>query len=103
MKSIIQTESDACYRCNSAIGTVDHHMLQGVPRRRYCEEDGLKIRLCTACHEFIHSSAGTKQLLEYKRLAQTKWEESRRTQMEAEGKDVREAWIARYGRSYLDD
>ena len=101
MKSIIQTESDSCYLCNAAIGTEDHHMIQGSPRRRYCEEDGLKIRLCHSCHMFLHSSAGSTKLREYKRLAQTKWEESRRTQMEADGKDVRAEFIKRYGRSYL--
>lgn len=101
MKSIIQTDGMSCYKCGAAIGTEWHHMIPGSPRRRYCEEDGLKIRLCHECHEFLHSSAGSRQLLEYKRLGQTKWEESHRTLLEAEGKDTREEFIKRYGRSWL--
>ena len=92
MKSIVQTDGTYCFECKMAIGTEDHHLIPGNPQRKYCEADGLKVRMCRECHDFIHSSKGSSKLLEYRRLGQTKWE--------AVYGD-REAFIKRYGRSWL--
>lgn len=101
MKSIIQTDGTYCFRCKNAIGTEDHHMLPGNPGRKYSEQDGLKVRICRECHEYLHSSAGSKQLLAYKKLGQEKWEAYYGPRLIEEGKDPRDEFRKRYGRNYL--
>lgn len=96
MRSIIQTRDDRCFICQMAPGTEWHHLIPGNPQRRYSEEDGLKILLCHDCHERIHSSKGSGELLKLKQLGQIQWEMRYGT----DGHE-REQFMARYGRNWL--
>lgn len=96
MRSIIQTNDDRCFWCHMAMATETHHIFGG-PNRRLSEEDGLKIRLCHACHEEAHSGKHSGEMQKkLHQLGQIQWEMRYGT----EGHE-REQFMARYGRNYL--
>lgn len=92
MRSIIQTDTDKCFLCRNAFGTDWHHIFGG-PNRKLSEKDGLKIRVCRACHEEIHEGRSSKRLMD-------SLHELGQVQYEAHG-HTREEFMARYGRNYL--
>ena len=92
MKSIIQTDGMYCYRCHRAIGTETHHIF-GAANRKFSDADGLTVRLCRECHDFIHFAKDGKSYMDALReLGQAKWEAAY---------GDREAFMKRYGRNYL--
>lgn len=97
MKSIIQADKTECFLCgrNGYADPLDEHHIFAGPNRKHSEEDGMKVYLChSRCHIFgkqaAHACKKTDQYL--KREAQTVWEHKY---------GDREAFRARYGRSYL--
>ena len=105
MRSIVQLESDKCFLCGKAFGSETHHVFGKNPQRRYCEEDGLKIRVCSDCHCKIHNDKDESGplMMKYRRLAQEKWEAYYGPKLEREGKNPREEFRKRYGKNYLGD
>ena len=103
MKSIIQIDDDKCANCGRAFGSEWHHIFQGNPNRNHSEDDGLKIRLCHECHDKLHFDPYESGPLEAKwhRLGQEKWEAYYGWKLELEGKDPREEFRKRYGKSWL--
>lgn len=102
MRSIIQTDNDKCFECRMAFGTEWHHVFGGQPNRAHSEDDGLKVRLCRHCHEEIHHGKNCKAMMEkYHKLGQTKWEAVYGPGLQMAGKDPREEFRERYGRSWL--
>lgn len=91
MKSIIQTD-DKCFLCHMAYGTDTHHIFGG-PNRKLSEADGLKIRVCRACHTEIHEGKHSGELQKtLHQLGQLKWEDKYGS---------REDFMKRYGRSWV--
>lgn len=121
IKSVLQGDWDRCFfpNCQNPPTQVHHVMHGNSANKRKAEEDGLLIHVCATCHEMIHfdkdASGRTDRSL--KRLAQIKWEESwkARNTVQVTLKSVKEvddyvtdlnrraheAWLKRYGRSYL--
>lgn len=102
MKSIIQVDNDKCFECRNAFGTEWHHIFGGQPNRAHSEDDGLKVRMCRSCHEEIHHGKNCKAMMErYHELGQVKWEAYYGPALIREGKDPREEFRKRYGKSWL--
>ena len=82
-----------------------HHCLKGVGKRHLAESDGLKIPVCRNCHDEIHLHS--KELnVAVEIIGQLAWEkhyiaEKRELPFENIEEEAREAFRARYGRSYL--
>lgn len=83
-----------------------HHLIFGA-NRRLADEDGLTIRLCNSCHnmavkqsERVHGNIIAENLS--KKLGQALWEREYIAKYEADIQiEAREAFMKRYGRSYL--
>ena len=90
MKSILQYDRYICWRCLTRQKTECHHVFEGTANRKKSEEDGMKIYLCHGCHMYLHDHP--KASLVFKERAQRVWEEKHGN---------RDAFIKRYGRSYL--
>lgn len=88
MKSIISS-TNYCFICGYP-KTEEHHIFNGSANRKKSEEDGMKIRLCHRCHMRLHDYPQINRKM--KEFGQRKWEEVYGN---------REAFIARYGKSYL--
>lgn len=90
MKSILSNEK-RCFLCSSRENLEKHHCIFGTAGRNKAEKDGLWVYLCHDCHFGIHNfnNFAKKSLQE---RAQEKWEETY---------GDRDAFIERYGRSYL--
>lgn len=86
-----------CYICGSRYNLEIHHIFFGNPNRNFSDEDGMWCYLCSECHRGtygVHGKKGERNNDYLKRRAQMKWEK-------AYGDT--EAFIERYGRSYLID
>ncbi len=90
MKSIINEEY-RCNNCGSPFNLERHHCIFGTANRKKAEEDGLWVWLCHDCHHGVHNGNNwLKEMLQ--KEAQEYWEEEY---------GDRDAFIKRYGRSYL--
>ena len=90
MKSII-SEKMKCYICGRETDLERHHCIFGTANRRKAEEDGLWVWLCHDCHHGVHN--GNNYAKERMQMdAQEDWESMY---------GDRDAFIKRYGRSYL--
>lgn len=92
MKSIMQTDDNYCYLCGKYGANHTHHVCNGTANRKKSEEDGLKVRVHSRCHEYIHTHELTD--LNLKAKAQRIWQEHY--------KKTKEDFIKRYGISYID-
>ena len=98
MKSIIQDKKE-CFICRvnygveTTTGLHEHHIFEGVSRRRLSEKYGLKVYLCYRHHNFDnHSIHYLKALdLDLKRIAQKEFEKTH----------TREEFIDTFFKSYL--
>ena len=94
MKSIV-TDYEQCFFCNGP-AECEHHLLFGNGIRNLAESDGIKVKICNRCHnmgkiqERIHENPMAEKLS--KMLGQSIWESEYGN---------REAFIKRYGKSYL--
>lgn len=92
-KSIISNER-VCHFCGTPLNLHKHHIFHGAGRRKTSEEDGCWCYLCAAHHNLsdwgVHQDHMADTAL--KRECQRKWEEVY---------GDREAFIRRYGISYL--
>lgn len=89
MKSII-SNAKSCYLCGKTFNLEKHHCIFGTANRKKADQDGLWVNLCHDCHQAIHNQdIWEKKALQ--EIAQEKWEL----------KNTREAFIKRYGKSYL--
>ena len=101
MKSIVQTGDDRCFRRRMAYGSDTHHIFGG-PNRSLSDQDGLTVRLCRQCHDYLHCDKRSgDEMRKLKQLGQTKWEAYYGPKLEQQGKDPREKFIKRHGRNYL--
>lgn len=90
MESKLQNDTSVCYLCGKYMGKGDkHHIFNGAKRDR-AEEDGMYVYVHRVCHSFIHEHPMTMKTL--KMRGQRKWEEIY---------GDRDAFIKRYGKSYL--
>lgn len=89
-KSIID-QPEGCYLCGIWNATERHHVLHGTANRKKAEEDGLTVMLCHACHASVHDKGIGDRLLQ--QVGQFTWEHVY---------GDRDAFIARYGKNYLD-
>lgn len=90
MRSII-SNSKRCYVCGSDYQLEKHHTIFGTANRTKADKDGLWVYLCHRDHQAIHNQdIWEKRALQ--EISQTKWEEKYGN---------REAFIKRYGKSYL--
>lgn len=90
MKSII-SNSKRCYLCGSESDLEKHHCIFGTANRKKADEDGLWVYLCHRDHQAVHNqNIWEKKALQ--EIAQEKWENKNGN---------REAFIKRYGRSFL--
>lgn len=103
MDSIITDIKDYCYFCGRT-EDCDHHFIFGSGKRPLAEEDGIKAPICDSCHtmgkvdERIHDNPMAEKLS--KMYGQAMWER----QKVSEGyslEDARNAFIRRYGKSYI--
>lgn len=103
MRSIVQLDTDKCFVCKEAFGSQWHHIFGKDPQRSYSEADGLKIRVCAACHDRLHFDKDESGPLmeKYHRLGQEKWEAYYGPVLEKTGVDPRKAFMERYGKNYL--
>ena len=94
MKSIV-TDYEQCFFCTGP-AECEHHLLFGNGIRNLAEADGIKVKICNRCHnmgkiqERIHENPMAEKLS--KMLGQSIWESEYGN---------REAFIKRYGKSYL--
>lgn len=93
MKSILQQEKE-CYICHTTQGLELHHVINGVANRKKSDADGLTLWLCHRHHTGSKYSVHMNQELDLilKKKAQLVWERKY---------GDREAFIKRYGKSYL--
>jgi hypothetical protein len=92
-QSIITDDMTRCYNCGSTCGIQKHHAIYGSANRKLADEDGLIVPLCHACHDSLHR-LNPQMACRIKREAQRAWESVF---------GDREAFLARYGRSWLGD
>lgn len=104
-KSIMQAAGGRrCYLCEMSGDLTrkayleKHHVLFGMGRRDKSEADGLVVMLCMDHHREVHMDAQIRRQL--CAVAQLSWEKEH---LQEYGKAVREKWIERYCRSYLDE
>lgn len=93
MRSIVQKDDSICEVCRNPIfGTRHlHHIFEGTANRKKSDEDGMTCYLHPCCHRFIHERS-PRSLLTLKQRGQRVWEQTY---------GDREAFIKRYGKSYL--
>lgn len=101
MKSIIQEDRENCFICgrNSRadfFGLEEHHVFEGIGRRKISEKYGLKVYICgDRCHrngkESVHKNAKVDRAL--KKLVQEK-------AMEYYGWSI-EDFIKKFGKNYI--
>lgn len=89
-KSILSTKK-ICYMCGKGGYLETHHIFNGTANRRLSDQDGLVVKLCPQCHEYVHKSQPID--LSLKREGQRAW-------MKHYNKTA-EDFRARYGKSYL--
>ena len=87
---IFQEDNRKCYLCGSWDASDRHHVLHGTANRKKADEDGLTVMLCHRCHMRLHDQGIGDRLLQ--QVGQKVWEEKY---------GDREAFIARFGKSYL--
>ena len=94
-------ERQPCSMCGRYEYTERHHIFGGA-NRKFSEQDGLVVDLCHKCHnEPPNGVHFNKKRMEYlHKYGQNKWEilAMRNGMTEA---DARQAFMKRYGRSYL--
>lgn len=90
MKSIMWNKKE-CYFCGTTMNLHVHHCLHGSANRRLADQYGLTVALCRKHHDMVHQSIIWDNAL--KKEAQKAWEERY---------GDRSAFIAVFGRSYLD-
>ena len=90
MKSLMQDDPTVCYLCGKPMGKGDKHHIFNGPMRDKAEEDGMYIHVHRVCHSYIHNHPVTAQTI--KARGQRMWEETY---------GDRDAFIKRYGKSYL--
>ena len=93
-RSIIDN-SNCCYLCGSTSGLTVHHCLFGTAGRKKADQDRLTVKLCYSCHEAVQHPTNKFDLTmqnALKKIAQEKWEQHYGN---------RDAFIKRYGKSYL--
>lgn len=67
MKTIMQDNTDYCFRCGRYAPTDWHHIFNAALKKK-SEQYGAMIKVCRRCHEVIH----TKEMAKTKALAQSK-------------------------------
>lgn len=95
-RSIVAPLMPRCYVCGSKKLVATHEIFYGTANRKKSIEDGMLVNLCGEHHNLSDKGVHfNKELdLKLKQLGQKKWEETY---------GDREAFIKRYGRSYLSD
>ena len=101
-KSLFDTQKGKCFRCGRYTITERHHIFGGVANRRLSEQDGLWVYLCTGCHNIppngVHFNPQTALWLH--RIGQEAYEK-KMAQNGLNADEARQAFMRRYGRSYL--
>ena len=101
-KGIITEYNEYCLFCGRPV-EAKHHLIGG-PNRKKAEEDGLKIPCCNNCHNIgdvltrIHGNPMAEMMS--KMMGQLAWEKRAVAGGKTE-KEAREAFLSRYGISYL--
>lgn len=90
MKSIINDLDRECCHCHRPT-TERHHIMNGNPNRKYSEQDGIWIYVCSEYHKEIHDNQQLDN--KWKAEAQYKW-------MEYYNRSLSD-WMKRYHKSYL--
>lgn len=93
-ESIMQSRKE-CLVCGSR-DVEQHHVLFGVPRRKYADQDGLWVWLCPEHHRGtngVHGKNGHWLDILLKKTAQQIYEQTH----------TREEWLKRYRRNYRDE
>ena len=106
MKSILTAYTQYCSFCGKPV-EAEHHLIFGSALRKLSEEDGLKLPICSECHnmgrlvERIHDNPMAEKLS--KMLGQLAWEKQYYKNLLGKTDDpAREAFRKRYfNRSYL--
>lgn len=65
MRSIIQTDRDACYICKGR-ASEEHHCIYGTANRKLSEKYGLKVYLCPNCHRTSNRAVHTNYFIDTK-------------------------------------
>ena len=104
-KGIVTEYPEICIFCGRQ-AEAEHHLIFGTAGRELSEKDGLKIPVCNNCHNMgqklcrIHENPMAERLS--KMLGQAIWEkEWISANSQQESRKAREAFLRRYGRSYL--
>lgn len=89
--SIIQEDTDRCYRCGRTSGKLDRHEAYGASNRQKSKRLGLWVTLCRPCHEAAHAmfsvNLAIKQAGQTAAMSQYGW--------------TTEQFIREIGRNYL--
>ena len=92
-RSMITDRMDRCYVCGRPNPQI-HHIFYGTANRRLSDQDGFIVPLCAEHHTGDHGAHFNTILdRQLKQEAQMVWERDL--------ENSREAFIKRYGRSYL--
>ena len=96
-------ERKTCFLCGRTAYTERHHIFSGTANRKLSEEDGLVVDLCHSCHNEppngVHFNKDNMHRLHVH--GQRIWEMGKIVNDGMTDEQAREAFIKRYGRSYL--
>lgn len=96
-------ERKTCFLCGRTAYTERHHIFSGTANRKLSEEDGLVVDLCHSCHNEppngVHFNKENMHRLHVH--GQRIWEMGKIVNDGMTDEQAREAFIKRYGRSYL--
>lgn len=91
MESIINDLDREC--CHCYVPTTErHHIMNGNPNRKYSEQDGLWIYVCSEYHAYIHKNQDVDNRLKAK--AEWIWLQHNNATLDD--------WMRRYHKNYLE-
>lgn len=100
--SIFAKNLNRCFLCGSRNNIEWHEVFYGTSNRKKSKEDGTVAPLCYNCHRGQDGVHNNKEKdIQLKIIAQRAWEKKKMEEENLSQEEVREMFIARFGRNYI--